>query len=165
MILLLLACAPRPAPGEPLTGVLAALDRDRDGVVTEAEYDAGRRHGPTFAEIDRDGDGALTAAEADALLRSLDPASFDPALGPGRVALSQPPALVAGTLRSRQDRELLVFLVEEIQARDATAQVPTTAELDVAAEAGLGSPEGQALLGRLKGTMASLSMTWPPGLP
>ena len=75
-IWLLLACAERWTDARALQPTWERLDRDSDGRVVQAEYDAVALRGATFAQVDSDADGALSRDELQALILRADPVGF-----------------------------------------------------------------------------------------
>lgn len=155
----LLACAQEWSPEAAMRPTLEQLDRSGDGRVTAEEYERVAWRAPPFPGADE----ALSAAELVALQDAQDPLTFDgteargapdPALGPG----------MSGTMTPAQRHawELLYVLADE--ARAAGQAVPADHELDGAVRAGLASPQGQAVLARLRVAWAQAGLTFPdPG--
>lgn len=80
--------------------VLASIDLDHDGRVTEAEFAKVSYGAPRFSQVDSDGSGALDVAELSSLVASEDPLTFDASItagpqplraGPGGPMGGQPP--------------------------------------------------------------------------
>ena len=92
--------ADNPALQAALAPTLAHLDRNADGKVDAAEYNAVLWKGPGFEEADGDGNGVLGLEELCALFLEQDPSTFDPAMeeavqgappvAPGSLAAARP---------------------------------------------------------------------------
>lgn len=155
-MILLLACAREWTPEEAMQPTLDALDRSGDGKVSAAEYDRVAWKAPPFPS----GDDVLSPGALAALQDAQDPLTFDgieargapdPALGPG----------MSGTMTPTQRHawELLHVLADE--ARAAGQAVPMDHELDGAVRAGLASPQGTAVLARLRMAWEGGGMPFP----
>lgn len=109
--------------------------------------------GPPFATGDAGGGAAAKAPKRPA---GPLPGSAGPTVGSTRGGGD---ARHAETLR-----EVLLFEVAEIVAANPAATVPTAAEVDRAATAGIASPECAVVLGTLKKAATAAGLVWPEGL-
>lgn len=146
-LLLLLACAPEgPWTRDAALGpTLARLDRDRDGRVVAAEYDAVAFHAPPFAQADADHDGALSLAELDHLVASQDPLVFEAGRRePGLVAPVQGTPFAVG--KGSQPAGLVWLLLrEDLLAQVPDAEVPTVEQIEATGQVGPDAPESRAV--------------------
>lgn len=159
MIWLLAACAAPPMWSDEavLGGVRARLDRDADGRVTAAEYDAARWNGPPFASADTDGSGELSASELAELLVGQSPTAFDGThAAPGRRGVAQ--ALL--TAEQRPVWEVLVWMGDTLRAQDLPGPDPAAVERAVATGS-MTSPETRAVLAAMRVPWESRGWTWP----
>lgn len=175
-----------------LAPALARLDHDRDGRVTQAEYEPASFTGPTFAKLDANGNGAMDLAELDAMLLAADPGTFYTPFKPddtkkkkgssgarpgegspvgkgAREFGGEQPGPPGSQPRRTWDEvfTMRVFetLVEEVVSVDATLAVPSHEDLRAAAEGGdLESPPVKAILARLQAAHEVAGLQFPRSL-
>jgi hypothetical protein len=140
----------------------AALDTDRDGRVSAAEYDRTRWQGPPFASADADNDGDLSASELLVLFQSQSPTSFDGATAPESARLGGQ----SWSLAPRQQCvwEVLVWMSDALG--HAGQAVPDPVLIDTAVLSGdIESPASRRVLAQLQPAWVAQGWAWPEGLP
>lgn len=140
MIALLLACTQGPWTDEAAVApLLSRLDRDGDGRVVQAEYEAVLGKGATITPIDADHDGGLTPDELAAWVATAPPAPTGPPAPPRPMpppgGKGIPGPALAPVDEARQRLWLLRARRAELAARSPEAPLPTDAELDAEAAA------------------------------
>ena len=164
MIALLLACAaPTWTPEGALAPHLARLDRDHDGHVTAAEYEAAAWNGPPFPSADADHDGELSAPELVRLHRTASATAFDHP-GAGAPLQHATEDFTPTPAAERAVEEVLVALTDALRAA-GDPSVEGLSLHDAVRSASLESPASKAVLDRIRPAWLARGWTWPVGVP
>lgn len=165
-LIVLLGCgrAPQPWTREAaLAPTLAALDRDGDGAVGAAEWGRVQYASPVFARVDSDGDGALSSAELMTVLYQQDPLKFDNPATRAAPSSALQSVYFPRPYSVRVLRDGLLFVREELAARDAGLSLPDPALIDAAAStAALSSPESLTARAMLSTACDRAAVPAPP---
>ena len=156
-VLLLTSCTRTAQDAAPFAGVLVPLDDNQDGHVSVEEFPKRPPGGVLAEKVDKNADGTIDAGEVRDEVFAVDPATYDRMAwshsGSGK-STPQAERAVAGPLA-----EVLRFLAAEAESEHPGAPVPTAAEIDAAARAGMDSEPGRAILALL-----AASVPIPEGL-
>ncbi|MDP2312053.1 MAG: hypothetical protein Q8P41_04045 [Pseudomonadota bacterium] len=187
LLLGLLGCASPWTAERALQPSYAALDRDGDGRIVQAEYDVRQLGGTTFAEADLDHDGGIGFDELAALFVGADPApaSAKPqgkaangghARHPTKVPRRKGKAKTElgpdapNPMRQRQEAEwegrlVLESLAAEVRFADPAAVLPAADAINTAVgSGGLYTAESRAVLATLEQASDTAGVTFPASL-
>ncbi len=167
LLLALCACATDPlwTHEAALQPSFQQLDADASGLVEPAELQIHAYAAPRFEDLDLDHDGGMSPAELIGLVLAQDPLRFDglPVRTPAAVRRST--ASETNSPDAYFLEELLVFLGDAAQARDADVRIPDLPAMKRAARStALDSPDAVQVLCQLAAAWRQVELEFPPQL-